>query len=53
MAREIQALKLQNKQREAESQKLLQDNRAIREENKEMKKELEWLKAQVAQLMAK
>ncbi len=53
MAREIQALKWQNKQREEESQKLLQDNRAIREENKEMKKELEWLKAQVAQLMAK
>ena len=53
MAREIQALKWQNKQREAESQKLLQDNRAIREENKEMKKELEWLKAQVARLMAK
>ncbi|MUP59860.1 hypothetical protein C3L56_07655 [Veillonellaceae bacterium M2-4] len=53
MAREIQALKLQNKQQEEESQQLQQDNQAIRKENQEMKKEVEWLKRQVAKLLTK
>ena len=53
MAREIQALKLQNKQQEEKSQQLKQDNQAIRKENQEMKKEVEWLKRQVAKLLTK